>query len=235
LGDNNLKKWMMIVLSFCLAVSITACSHRGDIKKTVSSELTANSTHTSSESIASPNSNDSTDKLDKYGLPVMSGEYQKIYDKYFMSDCAAIYNFQSNFDKTHIEHFLPEETYSHLVNQQQDAYVPKDEVETLLMKYFPFSSEMIHTYANKYFDNEKQEYSIWTLHPSNSSEQSICGAVVSSMLDRDRLTVDCVWNWSSYPDNPGSFESYATSTTIIIIRSDTEWFYESNKVIKNTP
>lgn len=52
------------------------------------------------------------------------------------------------------------------------------------------------------------------------------------MLDGDKLTVDCVWNWSAYPDNPAAFEPYATSTTIIILKSDTEWLYESNEVTK---
>lgn len=46
-------------------------------------------------------------EYDEYGLPVMSSEDQEMFDKYFLSDCAAITNFQSGFDKGHIEFFCP--------------------------------------------------------------------------------------------------------------------------------
>lgn len=125
---------------------------------------------------------------------------------------------------------MPEAAYAHLVNQQQDSYVPKEEVETLLMKYFPFASEMIYAYADKYYDTEKQEYSIWALHSIDSSEPTFRGAITSSVLNGNTLTVDCQWKWTAYPENPSTFESFSTSTTMIILTSDTEWFYESHRV-----
>jgi hypothetical protein len=230
----------------CTLLSLTACSARSDGSGSSDSapissteQTTVKPTTATTEAPTQPEepepATNPPGETDEYGLPVMSEANQEIYDKYFMSDHASVNIFQSSFDKDNVEHFLPEAVYEYLTQPEEDADVPQDEVEALLMKYFPFSPEMIRTFADRYYDSENQTYAIWVLPRGEQSEESFHGAVTSSSIAGDKLTVDCVWYWSSYPDNPSSFEPYATSQTVIIIKSDTEWFYESNEAVDIRP
>lgn len=222
---------LIIGISGCNSIVPQSMSSTPDLNQMTSSipcsEISDNSLPTTEPSKAEESSSS------EFGLPKMTEENQKYYDKYlgiFWIGNPFGNNFNNN-DFSEANAFSAGVIYKNFA-KMGDSDVNEELVESTIQKYFYISAEDMRKLAGPAYDERRKIYIVPSMESKELSYYVIKGVIISSELKGDTLSLTCDWYNAKGTEPPDiSYTLQWASIVTVQIQSEKIWKYKSNQII----